>query len=60
MLQRSTPSLVVLEEPSQLTSSHHPSLARYLVGALRGVWVLGTLLDLWVETKLVPKLCYLT
>ena len=40
--------------------SHHPSEARRLVGPLSGLWVMGTLLDLWVETNLVPKLWCLT
>ena len=40
--------------------SQHPNLARYFVGTLHGLWAMGAVLDLWVETNLVPKLWYLT
>ena len=35
-----------------MASFQHPSLAICLVGTLPGLWVMGTLLDLWVETNL--------
>ena len=40
--------------------SQYLSQAICLVGALPGLWVMGTLLDLWVDTNLVPKFSYLT
>ena len=46
--------------PYQLVGSQHPSHARCLVGTLPGLWAMGTLLELSVETNLVPKLWYLT
>ena len=60
MLGRNPPSLWVQQEPSELVGSHQPSQATCLVGTLPGLWVMETLLDLWEETNLVPKLRCLT
>ena len=56
----SLPACGYNKNPSRLVGRHHPSRARCLVATLPGLWVIGTLLDLWVETNFVPKLWYLT